>query len=155
MECHRLPWQHLQVAGLKNSLRSCTARWGDRWQLSYRDVFYLSRTRSSVLIKTHFATCSNVSRLGCACRPCRENPMTYHPPVTFTESQRSSEPQDRSCEITWPEAGFPGRAFCRETQNNLPPCEVDKDSLVGILILAVVLIIKQCLWFSSFVCIAL
>lgn len=30
----------------------------------------------------------------------------------------------------------------------LPPCEVDKDSLVGILILAVVLIIKQCLDFT-------
>lgn len=71
------------------------------------------------LIKTHFAACSNVSRLGmCACCPCRENPVTHHPPVTFTESQRGSEPRDRSCGITWPEAGFPGRAFCRETRNN-------------------------------------
>ena len=32
----------------------------------------------------------------------------------------------------------------------LPPCEVDKLTLVGILILAVVLIIKQCLDFSHF-----
>lgn len=71
------------------------------------------------LIKTHFVTCSNVSRLGtCACHPCRENPMTDHLPVTFTESQRGSEPQDRACEITGPKAGFPGKAFCRETQNN-------------------------------------
>lgn len=104
------------------------------------------------LIKTHFATCSNVSRLGtCVCHPCRENPVTDHPAVTLTESQGGSEPQTGPMKSPDLRLVFPERhSVGKHRRTPLPPWEVDTLTLVGILILAVVLIIKQCLDFSHF-----
>ena len=106
------------------------------------------------LIKTHFATCSNVSRSStCAYvqRKLSDVPSTGHTYKLSTWLAAARQVTWRGC--AWPEAGFSVKAsvenHANDTITSMRLCS-SKVCLVGILSLMVILIIMQCFDFPYF-----
>lgn len=114
------PWQHLQVSGTERAHLEAALQDGKTGGNSLTGISFIwAEPDQLFLIKTHFATCSNVIRSSmCAYvqRKLSNVPSTGH--IYKVSTWLRTARQVVWIVSAWPEACFPGTPFCRETQNN-------------------------------------